>query len=360
MCQILPIPPDLSISPLLGAKIKCNSILRKYCYSLKNFDIVDIQCAFGTFGYKISISLPRITRIVKSCRPGSCVLDSHDMLSQYLCAKWAHGKIFGFIRNRNTRYLKKLLRTLKKVDGRLIVHSQIEKMLLSGLFPKLKITALPLCWRRQDDCIAMKAQFSRADYMKKNGIRLPDSAKVISVVGHFADWKDIGSVVKAMAYLPENYHLFIHGGQHPFAFTTFKRGHPLVEELSRKIVWLKLNSRVHFMGFVEDSNEIEEAYMFSDYVVVPNVEYGEVASGTLSASLEFCKNVFVNRNIMSNELKEFAGRAFFTYDMGNYLELAAKIQALPHKEEVYANRLAYFEKYNVALNVENFMKGGNE
>ena len=321
---------------------------------------MDIQCSFGTFGYKMSISLHRITRIVKSCRPGSCVLDSHDMLSQDLCAKWAHGKIFGFIRNRNTRYLKKLLRTLKKVDGRLIVHSQREKMLLSDLFPKLKMAALPLCWRRQDDCIAMKAQFSRADYMKKNGIRLTDNAKVISAVGHFADWKDIGSVVKAMTYLPENCHLFIHGGQHPFAFTTFKRGHPLVEELNRKIVWLKLNSRVHFMGFVEDSNEIEEAYMFSDYVVVPNVECGEIASGTLSASLEFCKNVFANRNIMSSELQKFAGRAFFTYDMRNYLELAAKIQALPHKEEVYANRLAYFEKYNVALNVENFMKGGNE
>ena len=62
---------------------------------------------------------------------------------------------------------------------------------------------------------------------------------------------------------------------------------------------------------------------------------------------------------MSDEFKKFAGRAFFTYDMENYLELAEKIRSLPHKEEIYANRQAYFKKHNVALNVENFLKGGD-
>lgn len=86
------------------------------------------------------------------------------------------------------------------------------------------------------------------------------------------------------------------------------------------------------MGFQQSSEDMLNAYLFCDYVVLPYIECGEMASAAAGNALELNSNVFASRNHCFEEWKKFTGEAFYSFDMGNYMELAEKIQSMPDKK----------------------------
>ena len=199
--------------------------------------------------------------------------------------------------------------------------------------PQLKVFAHPLNYKRQEDVAKLKKSFSKKQYMEEKGIRLSASDKIIGVIGSFVRVKDYTTVIKALNYLPENYHLFIFGGQHKLEISMEPKGSSYIQEILSLVSSLKLNKRVHFMGFQQSSEDMLNAYLFCDYVVLPYIECGEMASAAAGNALELNSNVFASRNHCFEEWKKFTGEAFYSFDMGNYMELAEKIQSMPDKKK---------------------------
>ena len=56
-------------------------------------------------------------------------------------------------------------------------------------------------------------------------------------------------------------------------------------------------------------------------------------SAAAGNALELNSNVFASRNHCFEEWKKFTGEAFYSFDMGNYMELAEKIQSMPDKKK---------------------------
>ena len=192
--------------------------------------------------------------------------------------------------------------------------------------------------------------------MKRKGINLPDTIKVISVIGTFNPWKDFETVIKTVSLLPDDYHLFLYGGQHKLEFNNFSSGLPIIKSMQELILSLNIHKRVHFMGFQPSTDDITDANLFSDYIIMPYKEVGETGSAAIGTALELCDNVFMTRNNCSDELTRFTGDAFFTFDMGNYMELYEKIINLPDSDIIYKNREKYIEKYNISNTIQNYIK----
>ena len=109
------------------------------------------------------------------------------------------------------------------------------------------------------------------------------------------------------------------------------------------------------MGYQPSSEDMINAHLFCDFIVMPYLEVGEGGSGAASTALETCDNVFLTRNCTFEELKEFTGEAAFNFDMGNYLELAEKILSLPNRNRILKNREKYFKQFNIKENVKMYL-----
>ena len=56
----------------------------------------------------------------------------------------------------------------------------------------------------------------------------------------------------------------------------------------------------------------------------------------------------------------FSGDAFFSFDMGNYMELANKIKNIPPEKEVLKNRQGYLKKNNISEVIKLYLKRLNK
>lgn len=215
---------------------------------------------------------------------------------------------------------------------------------------------MPLRYNRNKDLLLLQQAFSKESFMKENGISLPKDAKIISIIGTLHPFKDNISVIKTLTILPENYHLFIFGGMHKLSFSAAPTGLPHIVKAQQVVADLQLINRVHFMGYQETTEDIQNANLFSDYIVMPYIEVGESASAAAYTALELCEHIFCTRNNCFEELNTFCseigGSPVFQYDMGNYMELAEKIKNLPHKDRILKNRAEFLKKYSITENAK--------
>lgn len=363
--EILRLPFSIFMDASRSMQARADTLIDEMAKKIPELDYVNIQYEGILFGCDCVKIKERVLKIINACKSSSFSLTCHSRVN-FDSRKIKQNKLSQFIykiRKKDRKLVQKnidrmqyrILEAVQNKNGLIIAHTIRDKNRILSVLPKANVKAFPLSYKRADDIFALKQKFDKLSYQREKGLDLPDNTKKIGILGAFMYWKDFETVIKALCFLPENYHLFFYGGQHKLDFKGAPAGLPSIKNLQDLIAMKGLANRVHFMGYQPTSEDMLNGHLFCDCIVLPYIEIGESGSGSASMALETCENVFLARNHCFEELKNFCGEAVFNYDMGNYLELAEKIQTMPDRQRILKQRESYFSRYNVSECVKMYL-----
>jgi hypothetical protein len=177
-----------------------------------------------------------------------------------------------------------------------------------------------------------------------------------------------------MHHLPRDHHLLIFGGIHPNEIKQHQPLDPVVSALfdagfvdtnvaeriradpaagtptvsvavdgSMRDLLIEhpkdLSQRIHFLGATSDEDFLS-GMAICDAVVFPYLEVGQSSSGPISQALELGCRVIASRTHTFLQFGKYHNQMIEYFDIGNHLELAARILARP-QYDVRARRLAF-------------------
>ncbi|OYV40249.1 MAG: hypothetical protein B7Z80_05115, partial [Rhodospirillales bacterium 20-64-7] len=272
---------------------------------------------------------------------------------------------YGFIRRRQH---------IQQVN--VIVHNRRDARLLHDVFRVRNVEHHPLSFIAPAQADAIRQAAGRADFPVL--ARLPDDARLIGTFGFLSPYKGYETALRALTYLPDDYHLLIFGGVHPQGIEKHRKLDPYIQTLldeshigqnmldtigdkgapmtvsldasSKELLARHPNDmqhRVHFMG-VHNDESFMRAMALCESVVLPYLEVGQSSSGPISMALEMGCRVIASRTLAFLQFARYHPNQVEFFDIGNYAELADMIRAdrpPPYLERV----LSYNTETNTAL-----------
>ena len=231
-----------------------------------------------------------------------------------------------------------------------IVHTKRGKFLLQLKFPKLKVIDFPISFLNATLLENYKKNIERNIFLKKYGF--PSNSIVLGIFGFISEYKGHEIAIKALSFLPSNYHLAFFGAQHPFSINSQDKIDSYINSLLNLIVQKKLTRRVHFLGALNDE-EFIQALLCCNYNILPYYETNQSGSGVASLSLETGTKMITSQNYTFLELAKYAPDAFKIFSIGNYLELA---NCILNFQEPLPGQKEYFKTYNRDNMIKIYMK----
>lgn len=353
-----------------------DSMIKSYADDLSSCDFISIQYDAGLYGTSIPDIYRRILSLADACKNGAFSITFHSLglnaPSVFLPTPavknkkkrhfWKKEKI----ENRTVipalspvsfdDISRALIKKIIEKNGLAIVHTKRDEQKIKGEFPQIDIVSHPLNYYRADEIDKMRSSFSKKDFKSEFGIKEDDTICAIGILGTFHPHKDYETVINALNLLDEKYHLYIFGGVHKLSYKAFPNGLDRIKEMQKLIKEMNLTDRVHFKGVLLNNADMIRAFFFCDYVIMPYFEVGQMASASMGMAMDLSKYVFSTWNCSFNELRKFTGNSFYSFDIGNYMELADKIKNLPQKDEILENRKEYLKKYNISNTVKLYLK----
>ena len=212
---------------------------------------------------------------------------------------------------------------------------------------------------------------------------LPAGARLVGVFGFIGRYKGFDTVIRALHHLPEDHHLLIFGGIHPNEIRPHQSIDPVVASLfdagyvdtnvaeriraapapgtpavsvaldgAMRDLLIQhpkdLSGRIHFLGATSDE-EFLQGMAICDTVVFPYLEVGQSASGPISQALELGCRVIASRTHTFMQFGKYPKDAIEYFDIGNHLELAARLLARPQYDA--GRRLAFTVETSKAVYV---------
>jgi glycosyltransferase involved in cell wall biosynthesis len=207
-----------------------------------------------------------------------------------------------------------------------------------------------LSFLTDDDVKAAHRNASRADFPSL--AELPPDVKIIGVFGFISPYKGTTTAIRALRYLPENYHLAIFGGVHPASIQINKEIDPYMQTVVEEVcggeaprqflaptdetgaaanavprsqaVRSNISDRVHFMGALDDEAFIK-GMCLCHTTVFPYLEVGQTSSGPISMAIELGCRVVAARNHAFMQLAKYHPARFDFFEIGNHCELAERV-----------------------------------
>lgn len=168
--------------------------------------------------------------------------------------------------------------------------------------------------------------------------------KAITMVAGFRWEKDQDTLIRALSYLPDNFHLYLVGDG-------TRRS-----ECEKKAVALKLDKRIHFLGLRTDVPQIIKT---SDYIVMSSHFEG--------LSLSSLEGMAAGKPFFASDvdgLREVVKDAGILFEHGNPQDLATKILEVDADKSIYAFIADKCSKraagYDISRMVENYSHVYNE
>ena len=366
-----------------------NEFISKMCEKLKQYDYVNIQFEAGLYGSKREDALTRIKMLIDAAPNVIITMHRFDVarMSRGRSLFWSAWR-FSFMplleewatRRWEEFYLqiaKHIAKSSKTKNAWIAVHTRRERRIVRELGGCEKVFDYPITFLSPDERSKLHHSDGRAEFRARHGI--PDGVKVIGAFGFISQYKSYETLVKALRELPPEYHLYMFGGQHPGSIRSNMaiddylnniiklvreetnqytkelarkfaalRGRPIDESEIRDLLDYDLMRRIKFVGELADP-EFLQALRFCDAVVLPYLEVGQSMSGVIALSLECGANLFCANNLSFAEARKYYGDVFTRFDIGNFVELAQKLQAPP--ADYSENREVAYNKYNLHKNV---------
>lgn len=385
----------LRLTDRLGRK-KADLYFKSICRQLREFDIVNLQLEFGTLG---TLDKDIFRRLDWLCRAAPELSVTFHTVPRLEAIDWAHiGRLVGRFRFSaalqyyiGISYQKSVERTyslLRKTARRkpvsLIVHTRRDRRYLEVVQDFKKVYDHPLSFLQADEAENVLEQAKRTRFAALTVA--PEGSVAIGVFGFLSPYKGFETAIRAMRYLPPNYHLYLFGGVHPNDIVP-KRMHAYVMKLIREVssdytlldrlirspskpdddrfdnldeetenakpaMNLSLQSiseaeklvegqmdsllkRVHFVGALSDE-EFFVAVASCDVVVLPYHEVMQSSSGPASIAIELGRRTVLSRTRGFLQLGRYFPNRLEYFDIGNHLQLVSILTRPAAAEAVYS------------------------
>jgi glycosyltransferase involved in cell wall biosynthesis len=374
---------------------------------LKGFDYVNIQFEAGLYGATIPSMRRRILQLIDAAPNLILTMHRLDMDSESLLkgfvASLRSRSIAPFRQVQLTKKFSALYRAVvercregaKTKNVWIKVHTKRERRLIKEAFGFENCVDFPLAFLSETERDRVMEDVRRDTVLQRFG--LPENAKTIGAFGYVSNYKGFETLVRAISILPPEWHLLIVGSQHPQSVRPWAEIdpylHKLVHEiedgsvghkLKKRVLELEdgsvghkakfagdatslgatrganstseddapvplLHERVRFVGNVSD-DDFTFLLRNTDAVVLPYLEVGQSMSGVVALALESGARLFCSNALSFSEARRFYGNVFTSFDIGNYFEVAQKVQndSVSYdeaREEVYG-------KYNIKKSID--------
>ena len=342
--------------------------IKEIAARLSEFDSVNIQLEYGTLGRTSAQIVRRLRKLVKAAPALSVTF--HTILGHEPLDWRAIGRslltgrvnraiaiVTAFRRNRDlaARTYRLLHSRQRTHPVNVIVHTKRDARLLQDVFLLRNVTHHPLSYIDAAESERLRAGATREQFPIL--CSLPPDAKLVGSFGFLSPYKGFETALRALHYLPSNYHLLIFGGIHPqsirreqsldpYIQTLFNESHigqTVLDTVSAKGTTLSLNldseskslltrhpedlqQRVHFLG-VHNDESFMRAMALCDMVVLPYLEVGQSSSGPIAMALEMGCRVLASRTLAFMQYARYHPNLVDFFDIGNYAELADLIRA---------------------------------
>ena len=355
---------------------KADAYFRSLCRRLAGFDIVNLQLEYGLLGAVPVDIFRRLKWLLSAARQVSVTFHT---VPRYERLEWGgvlqRLRVFdlsgavnhlGALLYSNSVAAKtfRLLRQVaKRKSVRLIVHTRSDRRYLEVVGDFKNVFDHPLSFLRPEE--AAQVLNSVPSRHLSSIVSIDEGCKSIGVFGFLSAYKGFETAIRAMKYLPANYHLLIFGGVHPNDVVP-RMVQPYVKDLMREITAdhtlldrlqsrsaeeeqrsekhrvspLTLNvasktdvsdlvegqadslvRRVHFAGTLPDE-QFFAAMASCDVIVLPYHEVGQSSSGPASLAIELGRRTLVSRTRGFLQLGRYFPNRLEYFDVGNHLQLA--------------------------------------
>ncbi len=355
-----------SLRPLADRHIK------ELCCELARFDAVNLQLEYGTLGRSARDIYRRFCWLVAAA-PRLCIT-FHTLVPppRFPAAELVRAmaafdlrravRVRAEFRRNNVLSVMiaaQLRRSQRTKQVTAIAHTRRNRRELNYVYGLEHVFDHPLAFLPPTRANAIRNGARRRNFPLLE--RLPDHATLIGVFGFINSYKGVGTAILALRHLPDDHHLLIFGGIHPNEIVPRQPIHPHLSSLYEEAyvdatpydriigqapqppVKLMVNgdqglagllaahprdlsSRIHFMGAADD-HDFLHGMATCDVVVFPYIEVGQSASGPISQALELGCRIIASRTHTFLSFAEYHRDAIEFFDIGNYLELAARIRA---------------------------------
>ena len=367
--------------------------IQEICRELKDFDAVNLQLEHGTLGRTgrdifrrfgwLARAAPRLSVTFHTMFDADA-FNYKEWLRAITRFRFAEAVAMRSEYNR-THLLSagiagRLRRAQRFKPVSIIVHTRRDMWHMKYVYGLRNVFDHPLAFldaREAEDIrnIASRRKFPMLD-------QLPSDAKLVGVFGFIGRYKGFDTVIRALHHLPEDHHLLIFGGIHPNEIKPHQPIDPVVSSLfdagyvdtsvaeriravptpgtptvsvavdgSMRDLLIQhpkdLSQRIHFLGATND-NDFLAGMAICDAVVFPYLEVGQSSSGPISQALELGCRVIASRTHTFLQFGRYHNEMIEYFDIGNHLELAARILARP-QYELQARRLAFNVDSNRAI-----------
>ncbi|MDD2796081.1 hypothetical protein [Acidocella sp.] len=334
--------------------------------ALRGYDSVNIQLEHGTLG-RTSRDIIRRFRILANAAPAlsvtmHTVLIGDDLPYELMGRLLRKGRIIAMFEAIGASLKSRVLShsihgQLRRLQARkpvsVIVHAKRDMRMMRDIFRLNNVFHHPLSFIAHAEAWGLRQRTRRNDFSLIE--TLPADVKLVGTFGFLSSYKGFETAIRALNFLPENYHLLIFGGVHPQGIKREQAIDPYIAKLlqaarigqtpldhlresglalspggdvTRLIAEHPetLRARVHFMGALSDS-EFAAAMALCDAAVFPYIEVGQSSSGPISIALEMGTRVIASRTAAFRAYARYHPDLIEFFDIGNYAELAGRIAA---------------------------------
>jgi glycosyltransferase involved in cell wall biosynthesis len=338
--------------------------IKEICEAIAKFDAVNLQLEYGTLGETAKDICRRFSWLVAAAPRLSVTFHSlkrpptfplADFVKALFTFRWRTAGDIGAHYSHNRKLALDITKRLRHAQRHkplsVIVHNRRDLSDCRHLHGFDRAYDHPLTFLPADTAATVRADASRDHFPLLEP--LAADTILIGVFGFLNNYKGFATVVRALHDLPENHHLLIFGGTHPneipphqpihsylaslleeaYRHTSpFRADHQVKLDIKREGTEpgtpLDLVDRVHFMGALEDDDFLA-GMAICDVVVFPYLEVGQSSSGPISIAVELGSRIIASRTHTFLEFAAYHPNTIEFFDIGNHLELAARISARP-------------------------------
>ncbi|QKD04796.1 hypothetical protein EB235_27665 [Mesorhizobium loti R88b] len=353
--EIVPLPVDIFRAQSNYARKAAKQQLAEIIKLVRSADVVNLQLEPGLFGLTPFSIWRRIGAIIDASK--RVIITYHTVPQMegervslnprglwHFLRSWRGNFVFD-------RLFKKVRNNPQKFRHIVQTSREARNFALIGLSTET-IFHQPLSFLSRQERNVIDESRIKMEVSERYNI---EGKKFLGCFGFLNEYKGIEVAVRAMKYLPEDYHLLIVGGLHPEGILRHTIDQPYIKKLMNEIEFTdeeeisssNLIERVHFCGAL-GNREFNEVMLACDAIILPYAEVGQTSSGPAAMALDLARPIYCSRNQCFKELDRYQPGMLAFFEVGNHVELAEKIRRSDGtgKERVAA-RGAYLERYNV-------------
>ena len=346
-----------------------DAMIKEFCARASTFDFINIQLEHGTIGSTSKSIVRRLKWIVNAAPALSVTFHTYRspqklhhrritkaLLHLRFADTWGVFRDYFDSRALSSGIYKLLRDAARTKTVNVITHTRRDALMLRHAQKLPNVFDHPLVFLDESGAARLRAETRKADFPILEN--LPSDARTIGLFGFISEYKGFDTVVRALRFLPDNYHILLFGAVHPGEIREHQKVNDYVRHLldiagvdssiaDVGVSNLHLNvplpagrereaishphnfaHRIHFLGPQTDE-DFARAMCLCDAVVMPYLEVGQTSSGPISIALDMGARIIAARNRAFLQFGRYYPKCIEWFDIGNHVELAERIVARP-------------------------------